>query len=89
FCSHSSLARFCNEKGSPFGDPETCEKYGLGSIALLIADFGENCVCGSLELVARSSNKYVPEKINLRTIFSPSTIAAVCLNVPLNQKSAS
>lgn len=31
------IPAICNEKGSPFGDPESCEKYGLGYIALSMA----------------------------------------------------
>lgn len=31
------IPAICNEKGSPFGDPETCEKYGLGYVALSMA----------------------------------------------------
>jgi len=31
------IPAICNEKGSPFGDPESCEKFGLGYIALSMA----------------------------------------------------
>ncbi|CAH8389950.1 unnamed protein product [Eruca vesicaria subsp. sativa] len=31
------IPAICNEKGSPFGDPETCEKYGLSYVALSMA----------------------------------------------------
>ncbi|KAG5392804.1 hypothetical protein IGI04_022767 [Brassica rapa subsp. trilocularis] len=37
------IPAICNEKGSPFGDPETCEKYGLGYVALSLA-IGSICI---------------------------------------------
>ncbi|XP_033129831.1 protein PIN-LIKES 1 isoform X3 [Brassica rapa] len=37
------IPAICNEKGSPFGDPETCEKYGLGYVALSMA-IGSICI---------------------------------------------
>lgn len=27
----------CKEKGGPFGDPENCQKYGVGYVALSMA----------------------------------------------------
>jgi len=27
----------CKEKGGPFGDPESCQKYGMGYVALSMA----------------------------------------------------
>ncbi|CAA7020074.1 unnamed protein product [Microthlaspi erraticum] len=111
------IPAICNEKGSPFGDPETCEKYGLGYIALsmaigaiylwtyvynlmrMLANTGRET-----PLIGTSASSTVPlipttdveveeqfgiwikikqrvcsvaNKINLRTIFAPSTIAAL------------
>ncbi|KAG2303436.1 hypothetical protein Bca52824_032087 [Brassica carinata] len=37
------IPAICNEKGSPFGDPETCEKYGLSYVALSMA-IGSICI---------------------------------------------
>ncbi|XP_006416347.2 protein PIN-LIKES 1 [Eutrema salsugineum] len=107
------IPAICNEKGSPFGDPETCEKYGLGYIALSMAVGAiyiwtyvynlmrmlanpdrETPILGTSSTMPLIPPKHVEEqfgtwskikqrvcsaaeKINLRTIFAPSTIAAL------------
>ncbi|KAG7647052.1 Membrane transport protein [Arabidopsis thaliana x Arabidopsis arenosa] len=116
------IPAICNEKGSPFGDPESCEKFGLGYIALSMAigaiyiwtyvynlmrmlanPAGETAINSTSSTMPLISPKVevaeqvgtwgkvkqrvcsVAEKINLRTIFAPSTIAAlIALAVGLN-----
>lgn len=31
------IPAICKEKGGPFGDPESCQKYGMGYVALSMA----------------------------------------------------
>lgn len=116
----------CKEKGSPFGDPEICEKYSLAYSSLSLAigavylwvyvynivrisskEVGGNQVLNDKESLLLSSSDYchvasedhliissskpvIPflnrikqfltsfsEKINLKALFAPSTIAAI------------
>ncbi|KAL1219760.1 Protein PIN-LIKES 1 [Cardamine amara subsp. amara] len=117
------IPAICNEKASPFGDPETCEKFGLGYIALSMAigaiylwtyvynlmrmlanPGGDTAIIPTSSTVPLISPKAeqveqkvgtwnkikqrvssVAQKINLRTIFAPSTIAAlIALAVGIN-----
>ncbi|XP_023642886.1 protein PIN-LIKES 3 isoform X2 [Capsella rubella] len=109
----------CKEKGGPFGDPESCEKYGMGYVSLSMAmgsiyiwtymynlmrvlssppveipqslesDY-DSCKVPLISSKEEEDNNKVgrwekvkrrlvslSEKVNLRTIFAPSTIAAM------------
>ncbi|CAE5964351.1 unnamed protein product [Arabidopsis arenosa] len=111
----------CKEKGGPFGDPESCQKYGMGYVALSMAmgsiyiwtyvynlmrvlsnspvetppsvesnddsykvpfisskeeEEEDNQKAGRWEKVKRRLVS-LSEKVNLKTIFAPSTIAAM------------
>ncbi|CAL9240885.1 unnamed protein product [Arabidopsis halleri] len=110
----------CKEKGGPFGDPESCQKYGMGYVALSMAmgsiyiwtyvynlmrvlsnspvetppsvesnydsykvplisskeEEEDNQKPGRWEKVKRRLVS-LSEKVNLKTIFAPSTIAAM------------
>ncbi|CAH8258365.1 unnamed protein product [Arabidopsis lyrata] len=110
----------CKEKGGPFGDPESCQKYGMGYVALSMAmgsiyiwtyvynlmrvlsnspvetppsvesnydsykvplisskeEEEDNQKAGRWEIVKRRLVS-LSEKVNLKTIFAPSSIAAM------------
>ncbi|AAF20250.1 Protein PIN-LIKES 3 [Arabidopsis thaliana] len=109
----------CKEKGGPFGDPESCQKYGMGYVALSMAmgsiyiwtyvynlmrvlsnspvetppsvesnydsykvplisskEEENNQKAGRWEKVKRRLVS-LSQKVNLKTIFAPSTIAAM------------
>ncbi|EOA37661.1 hypothetical protein CARUB_v10012230mg [Capsella rubella] len=116
------IPAICNEKGSPFGDSESCQKFGLGYVALSMAigaiyiwtyvynlmrmlahpagEIAVNSTSSTMPLIApkvevgeqvgtwskvKQRVCSAAEKINLRTIFAPSTIAAlIALAVGLN-----
>ncbi|KAF8084999.1 hypothetical protein N665_0688s0019 [Sinapis alba] len=106
----------CKEKGGPFGDPEDCQKYGIGYVALSMAVgsvYIWTYVYNLMRVLSNSPIETQPsiesnsckvplisskeednqkvgrwdkvkrrvvslsEKVNLRTIFAPSTIAAL------------
>lgn len=109
----------CKEKGGPFGDPESCQKYGMGYAALSMAMGSvyiwtyvynlmrvlsnspietqpsiesnyDSCKVPLISSKQEEDNHKVgrwekvkrrwvslSEKVNLRTIFAPSTIAAI------------
>ncbi|KAG2313438.1 hypothetical protein Bca4012_027994 [Brassica carinata] len=107
----------CKEKGGPFGDPENCQKYGVGYVALSMAMGSiyiwtyvynlmrmlsnspiepqhsiesNSCKVPLISSREEEDNQKVgrwdnvklrmvslSEKVNLRTIFAPSTIAAL------------
>ncbi|KAH0898003.1 hypothetical protein HID58_047571 [Brassica napus] len=105
----------CKEKGGPFGDPENCQKYGVGYVALSMAmgsiyiwtyvynlmrvltnspietqpSIESSCKVPLISSKEEEDNQKVGRwdkvkrrmvslsgKVNLRTIFAPSTIAA-------------
>ncbi|XP_009106321.1 protein PIN-LIKES 3 [Brassica rapa] len=108
----------CKERGGPFGDPENCQKYGMGYVALSMAmgsvyiwtyvynlmrvlnspietqpsiesnydtckvplipskEEEDNQKAGRWDRIKRRIVS-LSEKVNLRTIFAPSTIAAM------------
>ncbi|RID56238.1 hypothetical protein BRARA_G03450 [Brassica rapa] len=108
----------CKERGGPFGDPENCQKYGMGYVALSMAMGSvyiwtyvynlmrvlnspietqpsiesnyDTCKVPLIPSKEEEDNQKVgrwdrikrrivslSEKVNLRTIFAPSTIAAM------------
>ncbi|XP_010471806.1 PREDICTED: protein PIN-LIKES 3-like [Camelina sativa] len=112
----------CKEKGGPFGDPESCQKYGLGYVSLSMAIGAvyiwtyvynlmrvlsnspveiphdsvesnyDSCKVPLISSTEEEEEDYhkvgrwekvkrrlvsLSEKVNLRTIFAPSTIAAM------------
>ncbi|KAG2281935.1 hypothetical protein Bca52824_053155 [Brassica carinata] len=106
----------CKEKGGPFGDPENCQKYGVGYVALSMAmgsiyiwtyvynlmrvltnspietqpSIESSCKVPLISSKEEEDNQKVGRwdkvmrrmvslsgKVNLRTIFAPSTIAAM------------
>ncbi|CAH8370980.1 unnamed protein product [Eruca vesicaria subsp. sativa] len=107
----------CKERGGPFGDPENCQKYGMGYVALSMAMGSiyiwtyvynlmrvlnspietqpsiesnyETCKVSLISSQEEDSQKVgrwdkvkrrvvsLLEKVNLSTIFAPSTIAAM------------
>ncbi|CAH2067597.1 unnamed protein product [Thlaspi arvense] len=112
------IPAICKEKDGPFGDPESCHKYGMGYVALsmamgsvyiwtyvynlmrvlstspietqlsiesnydsckvpLISSKEEDSLkAGKWDIVKRRVGS-LSEKVNLKTIFAPSTIAAI------------
>ncbi|KAF2593397.1 hypothetical protein F2Q70_00044506 [Brassica cretica] len=111
----------CKDKGGPFGDPENCNKYGMGYVALSMAmgsvyiwTYVYNLMCvlsnspietqpsieSSCKVSLISSKEEekdnhkvgrwdrfkrrmvsLSEKVNLSTIFAPTTIAAIIVLV--------
>jgi len=47
----------CKEKGGPFGDPESCQKYGMGYVALSMAVSSSSSSLSSSS--SRFCNQYV------------------------------
>ncbi|KAI3409614.1 uncharacterized protein J3R85_019090 [Psidium guajava] len=73
----------CREKGSPFGDPESCNTHGMAYASLSMAIgaiYMWSYVYNIMRLFSTKIKKFlrmIQTNINPRTLFAPSTIGAI------------
>ncbi|KAL2907153.1 Protein PIN-LIKES 3 [Bienertia sinuspersici] len=64
------LPAMCKEKGSPFGAPDVCERYGLAYASLSMAQV-------KVSSKIKQRLRMISKEFNLKAVLAPSTIGAM------------